>query len=184
MPLNAKIFEADPIKLRVRAVLTDSGYSAPTGSHGNIVGFVEGKTRDTPDAIGYTDRIILRAETSQAANTWKYTYIGPGAPGPVGYVVSGAGFKTALDLEIRIRGVQPYVNGPGVVDSHKFRQIWSAVEVWIEGALNTTLPGSGVDENSVGLGPCFMPLLGIPLEVFGGWTCGEPTGVPEGVGSE
>lgn len=170
MPLNAKLFVADTLKLRVRSVVDEL-----VGDLGNH--FVQGITRETPNASLVSDRITLYAVSTKAylttPNSFLYRYLGPGAPFG-GYVVSGAVWKTTLDLEVRIRGLKTYVVGPGLVTSHKWRQTWTSVEVWIEGALVITLPGSSGDEISNGLGPCYMPLIGIPLEITGGMSVREP----------
>lgn len=180
MPINGLFFEADTIPLRVRSVVEEFDYNAPSGTGPLVSHFVQGVTRETPDVLGVSERILLRAQSSMGGDDWTYLYFGPGSP-ILGYNVSGSGFKAALDLEIRIRGVKVYVNGPGNVDSHKWRMTWTSVEVWIEGALNIVLPSSAVDETSAGLGPCYLPLLGIPLEVTGGLSVGEPLGAVEEV---
>lgn len=47
----------------------------------------------------------------------------------------------------------------------------------MNGAFDITLPGSGVDLTSFGVGPNYVPILGVPLDLTGGCSAGR-SGVP------
>ncbi|OJU63037.1 MAG: hypothetical protein BGO01_03625 [Armatimonadetes bacterium 55-13] len=54
-----------------------------------------------------------------------------------------------------------------------YRITWSAIDIYVNGAFNITLPGSGIDASSAGVGQNYIPIIGVPLDITGGCSAGR-----------
>lgn len=130
--------------------------------------------------------VSLQVESSfdGTSGSWSVRYDGPGAPFG-GYVIGGSTYSS-VSISARIKNLKIYHQLLGAL----YNVSWDSVEVYVNGSLSIVLPGSSVNETSNGVGPCYIPLIGVPLQVAssvtGGidqppWTYDEcdPSNVPD-----
>jgi len=171
MPNNGRIIDWAALELRCAsdASVSSSGVGSATYGHQ-----ASAATNWIVNAIDVEDGIQLTSSSSFNGTTgsWQVTYNGPGAPFG-GYIVGGAGYLPSVEIVARLVGVKLYAKLTGSL----WRMVWSAVEIYINGALDIVLPGSAVDITSDGVGPNYIPLIGMPVRLTGGVSAGR-TGVP------
>ena len=148
---------------------TNTGDGDPTYGHS-----ATGYTQYATNAINVEVGVYLEATTSfnGTSGSWQVTYDGPGAPFG-GYIVSGSGYRSSVSIEAVVRGIKLYALETGALP----RIMWDAIDIYINGAFNITLPGSSVDASGAGVGPNYIPILGVPFHVSGGCSAGR-TNVP------
>jgi hypothetical protein len=112
--------------------------------------------------------ISLEVESSfdGTSGTWSVKYDGPGAPFG-GYIVTGSTYSS-VSISARIKNLKIYQQLTGCL----FNVSWDEIEIYVNGSLSTTLAGSGVNETSTGVGPNYVPLIGVPLQVASSVTGG------------
>lgn len=170
MPNNGLVVAWDALELRCAGSISGSGSGAgySTYSYGATA-----TTSWAPNAIDEAPGIYLHCESSfdGISGSWQVVYDGPGAPFG-GYVVSGSGFQ-ATSISAVIRDLVIYQKLTGAL----WRVTWSAIDIYVNGSFDITLPGSSVDMTSEGVGPNYIPILGVPLDLTGGCSAGRD-GIP------
>ncbi|AIE83541.1 hypothetical protein [Fimbriimonas ginsengisoli] len=162
MPINGTLLPATINALEFAChssgTPSGSGPGQPTYSHQ--------ATHDTffaPNAIDLSLGLYLHAESSYdgSAGTWQAVYDGPGAPFG-GYVLSGSGFQSSVKIAARPKSVKLYGTSGGLTYIS-----WSEIEIWLNDALNITLPSSGIASLGNGCGPNYTLMIGIPSYLTG-----------------
>lgn len=169
MPNNGKIIAWDALELKVAgsASASGSGAGSPTYSYTGTA-----TTGWTPDAYDFSGGIYLHCQSGfdGTTGTWSVKYDGPGAPFG-GYIVSGSGYQ-ATSISAVLKDILVYQKLTGAL----YRITWSAIDIYVNGSFNITLPGSSVDLVSDGVGPNYIPIVGVPLDLTGGGGAGR-TGI-------
>ncbi len=171
MPNNGKVFEAQAVEWKCGSTgsHTGSGHGDPVYGHG-----AEAYTQYAPDAVNLAVGIYLSAQSDfdGTSGSWQVVYDGPGAPFG-GYIVGGSSYLSDVSISAVARDVKLYCKITGSL----FQLSWSAIDIYVNGSFDITLTGSGVDATSAGVGPNYIPLIGIPLTLSGGVSAGR-TNVP------
>ncbi len=162
MPNNGRIIEWLAIEYNCTsgASISGTGSGDLSGSHS-----AEAYTQFAPNAINTAVGIDLTAGSvlhADGSGTWQVTYNGPGAPFG-GYTVSGSTFLTSVSITAQVKNVKLYCKLTGSL----FRLTWSAVDIYVNGVFNITLPGSSIDAVSAGVGQNYIPIIGVPLYFTG-----------------
>lgn len=165
MPNNGRIIEWDSLDFRL------AGSASASGSGGVVsYGYVgAGFTRWAESATLSPAGISLSVESSWDGTTgaWQVSYNGPNEPFG-GYVVTGSTYRDT-EIVARFKDLQIYSKLTGAL----YRVVWSAIEIYVNGSLSTTLGGG--DETSNGVGPCYLNFIGVPLQIQGSATGGVTT---------
>ena len=157
MALNGKIFEANSYKIFFTSSSSNgtssftgavAGGTASFGHAGSLV------TQFTPNAIATSTGISFTWTSASGPNTWSVTYTGPGAPLGVTYTGSPAGTVSGY---FEITNLKVYNIGGNYV-------LQGSYEVVVQGV--SRLTGS-LNELSGGLGPAYIPIIGIPAKITG-----------------
>jgi hypothetical protein len=152
------------------SIAVDTGDGDATYSHS-----ASGITQFAPDSVtlGVGVELIAYSAWDGSAGEWWVLYDGPGAPFG-GYLVSGTGYRSSVSVEARAVGAVLYQMETGGL--HRLR--WTKVEIYVNGSLDVTLPVSGIDATSAGVGPAYVPLCGIPLRVSHSCSAGRTNLTP------
>lgn len=158
MPTNGRLAKWDALEWGVTSHATTSGYGLHAHHHDAVL---ETRWADSVLTTALGIRLTVSSGESPGVASWSARYEGPHAP-PGGWVTGGAGYRSEISLAARLRGVRLYALGAG----SRFRLAAEAIEVWLDGALAITFPA--IDLESVGCGPAYLPLCGLPASVTGG----------------
>lgn len=158
MPVNARIFECDEYRIFAQSEVsgqnhTDSGTttgSTPVYGHSGTL-----NTYYTPDSLVVDGGFNFDFSGVSNTNTWTVNYQGPGAP--LGITWTGTGYST-VSCEVVLTNVIVYHQGG------TFRLV-AGYEIIAQGV--SRLTGS-LDTTSGGLGPAYIPGIGIPARLSGG----------------
>lgn len=162
MPSNARVFECDTYRIFAQSAIsgqnhTDSGTTAGStavyGHSGTL------STAYTPDSVQQYGGFSFSFGGTSTGNAWSVTYTGPGAP--LGVTYTGTGYTT-VNCEVLLTDVIVYHQGG------TFRLVCN-YEVIVQGVSRLT---GAIDEVSGGLGPAYIPLIGIPAYLSGGASAG------------
>ncbi len=161
MPINGLVFQAEAVRFFAVTSASGSHTGAGTGSYGHSA---TAGTLFTPDSLVQAIGFEFDLSGASVGDTWSVDYTGPGAP--LGITWTGSGW-TPVTIEIILTDVKVYNLGGN------FRFV-CAYEVIAQGV--TRLTGS-IDTISGGLGPSYLPVWGIPLQLSGGASA-STTGLP------
>lgn len=166
MPNNGLVIAWDALELRCAGSISGSGSGAGFSTYSYSA---TATTSWAPNAIDEAGGIYLHCASSfdGTSGTWEVKYDGPGAPFG-GYIVSGSGFM-ATSISAVIKDLLIYQKLTGAL----WRATWSAIDIYVNGSFNITLPGSAVDLTSDGVGPNYIPIIGVPLDISGGCSAGR-----------
>ena len=146
--------------------LTLRGSAAATGAGGPLTyGYsATGLTLWAFNTVLTQSGIILTVESSfdGTSGTWAVSYDGPGAPFG-GYLAGGTGYQDT-EITAKIRGLMLYSQLTGAL----YNISCDGIDLYVNGAFEISLPGSGFNETSNGCGPCYITILGVPLQIEGG----------------
>lgn len=161
MPNNGLIFEADALEYSLHGSASYTGSGAGYGVYS-----YEGTaaTQYAVNTLLTQAGITLTVMSFDDGTTqgWEVSYDGPGAPFG-GYVVAGSGFQSTSVAAV-IRDLRIYSKLTGAL----YRVTWSGIDIYVNGGYSTTL-AAGADLTSNGVGPNYIPVIGVPLSVEG--TC-------------
>lgn len=161
MPVNGKVFAADVIEIYLSSSGSGSHSGDGTGAYSHSA---TGQTYQTPNINDLDIGIYLAAGGSSATNTWSVSYLGPGSP--VLSTWTGSWWSSATAL-VQITDFRLYSDGLTWEVSFDY-------EVFANGV--SKLSGSH-SEIGAGLGPAYVPILGVPFGFAGGCSAGT-TGLP------
>ena len=113
--------------------------------------------------------LTVQSSYDGTSGTWAVSYDGPGAPFG-GYIVGGTGYQDTR-ITAKIRGLLLYSQLTGAL----YNISCDGIDLYVNGAFEITLPGSGFNETSTGCGPCYITILGVPLLIEGGVSGGVDT---------
>lgn len=158
MPSNGLIFQADEYRIFAQSAAsgqnhTDSGTTAgstPVYGHSGTL-----NTYYTPDSILVDGGFNFDLSGVSNTNTWTVNYQGPGAP--LGITWTGTGY-TPVSVLVILTDLKVYHQGG------TFRLV-AGYEIIAQGV--SRLTGS-LDTTSGGLGPAYVPGIGIPARLSGG----------------
>jgi hypothetical protein len=100
--------------------------------------------------------IYLKVDSSQSLAQARFTVEIPGLG--ISKVYTSAGYSNSLAGRIDLVGFRCYVTYLGQMHLEV-----DSVEVYVGGVLEDTLPGGTIGAS--GIGPCYVPLLGLPFEI-------------------
>lgn len=150
MPVNGLISNRDELEFYV----SSAGSGSHTGSGSGVYGHGATITANTtPDVLTFADGFSLVVGGNSATNLWSVTYTGPGAP--LGVTYSGAGWSS-VDAKVVVEGEKLY--------NSVFWKLQGTLKVYAQGVLRLTV---SLDENSGGMGPAYVPIYGVPIELQG-----------------
>lgn len=162
MPNNGIVFECEYYEISARSVLTSTGSGAGTLAYGHSA---EAQTKYAPNIAILSDGVFVKAESAfdGTSGTWQVTYVGPGSPFG-GYIVGAASFRSDVWIEARLKNLKIYDKITGSL----WRIVCDQVDIYVNGAFDVTLPGSSFDLTSSGVGPNYIPLIGVPADCAAG----------------
>ncbi len=169
MPSNGLIVSWSELEYHCAGDVSNSGSGAGVSTYSYQV---SASTAFAPNAIDTAIGIALFCTSSfdGSSGSWLVSYDGPGAP-MGGYIVTGSGYQ-ATSISAVVKDLKIYSKLTGAL----FRVTWSAIDIYVNGAYDVTLPGSGVDLTSAGVGPNYLPIIGVPLDLAGSCSAGR-TGI-------
>lgn len=161
MPLNGRIWAVDKLRLKVASSASGSHSGDGTGqySHGATAA-----TYSTPNTSDTDIGFLLTVGGASVPDEWSVYYEGPGYPGGVTFTGTGWGSVTA---EIVLTDLVLYGEGSSI-------RLVCNYELFVQGVSEDS---GSIDATSAGLGPAYIPLLGIPLGLSGACSA-TTTGLP------
>lgn len=159
MPINGRIIEWDYLKLSVSAtgVITESGDGTP---YWTISGVAE--THYIPDIVNVLSGIkllVFSQRSTFVGNNWLVTYDGPGG----NVTRTGMTALTTVSVYIKINNVKIYSKLTGSL----FRITWDDIDLYVNGVFDSTIAGSNYDDTSDGVGPNYIDIIGMPVNLSG-----------------
>ncbi|MGV3616094.1 MAG: hypothetical protein ACO1SV_12230 [Fimbriimonas sp.] len=163
MPVNGAIARWGEMEFRVASSgsVSHSGEGVGVGGHS-----ASGNTLFAPNAIDLAPGLILEASASlDVAGVWTWTcfYDGPRAPFG-GLIRTGSG--DSAEVRVVLDGVLLYSKLTGSL----WRFVFGGIRVYCNGVLE--IDQAGLDLTSAGVGPNYVPLIGIPLSLAGSCSAG------------
>jgi hypothetical protein len=145
-----------------------SGSTASASSEARLV------TGATPNQLVVNAGVFLSIDAGTSTGNYQLFYDGPNAPfggwSQSGSVGAGGWL---LSISAIFRGVKLYALDPSVAAT--WRMLVDDIEIWTNGSLQVSLGGATF--NGTGLGPSWIPVCGVPADVFGNALAGAG-GVP------
>jgi hypothetical protein len=170
MPIAGKIKYWPKLELGLVSDVscTLSGSTANASSTATLI------TGATPNQLVVNAGVFLSIEAGTSTGVYQLFYDGPNAPfggwSQTGAVGAGGWL---LSISVVFVGVRLYALDPSVAAT--WRMTVDDIEIWTNGSFQVSLGGATF--NGTGLGPSWIPVFGIPADVFGNALAGAG-GVP------
>lgn len=158
MPVNGLVTNWEELHLAVTSAGSGSHTGIGTGQYGHQI---DADTYWTPDAVQMLRGIRLQVSGASTGDAYSVTYTGIGAP--TGITWTGSGWAS-VSADVYITNLKIYSIGGTW-------RLTGTLSVYVNGVKKTDIGSSGdvaLDEFSGGLGPSFIPLIGIPAGASAG----------------